>query len=97
VLAVICLSACSWFGHKKPAWAATELIVTGAPLGSSLAVDGKTVGQPVTQLDHAQVVRVAPGSHTVEIHAGDAVVYHEETDVSRGKRQVVTVLSGNSR
>ena len=72
-------------------------MVTGAPPGSMLFVDGTGVGQATTAGDHPQVVRVAPGAHQVEIHTGDRVVYREDTDVGPGERRVVTVLSGSPR
>ena len=98
VMISICLSACSWFGSRRPPMPdPTELIVTGAAVGSTVFVDGVATGPAVVPTDHARVIRVAPGSHTVEVHAGDAIVYHEETDVARGEHRVITVLSGSGR
>jgi hypothetical protein len=99
VLVVLtCISACSWFGSKRmrspdPA----EIIVTGAPAGSLLFVDGSQSGPATAQNNHSQVLSVAPGAHKVEIHMGDAVVYREDTYVARGEHRVVIVLSGSSR
>ncbi len=94
--AVLCLSACTWFGRSKPPPPdPTELIVTGAPVGSTIVVDGVTIGQPLELSVHAQIVRVSPGPHVVEIHRGDPVVYREETEVRAGEKRVVTVLSGS--
>ena len=93
-----CLSACSWFGSRKaPLPDPTELIVTGAPGGSIVFVDGARAGEATAANDHPQVVTVAAGPHTVEIHLDDKVVYREETYVGTGERRVVTVLSGLPR
>ena len=92
------LSACSWFGSRKPVLpVATEIIVTGAPVGSVVFVDGMQSGQPTATNDHPQVLDVAAGAHKVEIHVGDTVVYREDTYVGPGERRTVMVLSGLSR
>jgi hypothetical protein len=75
----------------------TEIIVTGAPAGSIVFVDGSQTGQAIAQNDHTQVLSVAAGAHKVEIHVGDAVVYREDTYVALGERRVVRVLSGLNR
>jgi hypothetical protein len=95
LLALASLGACSWFGSRKPPVPdPTEIIVTGAPTGALLFMDGAQIGQAVLLNDHAQTLRVAPGAHTVEIHVRDRVVYREELDLHRSERRVVTVLSG---
>jgi hypothetical protein len=92
------LSACSWFGSKRQALPEpTELIVTGAPAGSIIIVDGSQTGQATAASDHPQVLNVAAGAHKVEIQMGDKVVYREETYVGLGEHRVVTVLSGSAR
>jgi hypothetical protein len=98
-LAVVSLSACSWFGHHKapPPPKPTEILVTGAPLGSLVFIDGVQAGTPATRNDHSQVLDVAPGTHIVEVHLGDTVVYHEDTYVAAGQRRSVIVLSGSTR
>jgi hypothetical protein len=75
----------------------TELIVTGAPVGSFVFIDGRQTGQVTARNDHPQVLDVAAGAHKVEIHLGDAVVYREDTYVRPGEHHVVLVLSGSSR
>jgi hypothetical protein len=92
-------AACSWFGCHKPAppRARTEIVLTGAPMGSLVFVDGVQTGSAVEQNDQSEILDVAPGAHTVEIHVNEAVVYREETYVGSGERRVVGVLSGSSR
>ena len=75
----------------------TEIIVTGAPVGSMVFVDGLETGQITALNDHPHVLDVAAGTHKVEIHVGDAVVYREDTYVSAGERRMVRVLSGFTR
>jgi hypothetical protein len=93
-----CLSACSWFGSKRTLLPdPTEIIVTGAPAGSVVFVDGLQTGQETALDDHPQVLRVAAGTHKVEIHVGDTVVYREDTYVGLGEKRTVRVLSGLNR
>jgi hypothetical protein len=75
----------------------TQIIVTGAPTGSLVFLDGLQSGRSTATNDHPQVLNVAAGAHKVEIHLGDAVVYREDTYVGLGERRVVIVLSGLNR
>jgi hypothetical protein len=98
LITLACLSACGWFGSRRPQLPdPTEIIVTGAPAGSIVFVDGLQTGQPTATNDHPQVLNVAAGAHKVEIHVGDTVVYREDTYVGLGERRIVRVLSGLSR
>jgi hypothetical protein len=98
-MALTCLSACSWFSSRRspPSAEPTEIIITGAPVGSLVFVDGVQTGQAVERNDQSEILRVAPGSHKVEIHVNDAIAYREETYVDPGDHRVVSVLSGLSR
>ena len=96
-LGISTLSGCAWFHHRKPpAPPPTELIVNGAPVDSVAFVDGTAVGQPVARGARSQILEVSPGAHQVEIHAGDKVVYREDTYVKAGERRIVSVLSGSA-
>jgi hypothetical protein len=98
LITLACLSACGWFGSRRPQLPdPTEIIVTGAPAGSIVFVDGLQTEQPTATNDHPQVLNVAAGAHKVEIHVGDTVVYREDTYVGLGERRIVRVLSGLSR
>jgi hypothetical protein len=97
MLLLVCLPACSWFGSRRHAAPApAQITVTGAPAGSIILVDGKEVGDAVLN-DYSQVFEVSPGSHEVEIRAGDRIVFRENTDVALSEHRVVTVLSGTPR
>lgn len=92
------LSACSWFhARKAPVPDPTEIIVTGAPAGSIVFVDGSQAAQALAVNDHPQILNVTPGPHKVEIHVGDSIVYREDTYVRPGEHRPVRVLSGMSR
>lgn len=102
LLVLLCLSGCSWFhsgwfhakapvGPEPP-----QLIVTGAPPGSALFIDGVQVRPASEAGSHAQVVEVTPGTHTLEVRKGDAVAYRENFDIAAGDKRVIPVLSGTS-
>ena len=98
LIALICLSGCSWFhARKQPAPAPTELIVTGVPAGSHLFIDGLQTGQATPAGKRTRVLEVAPGAHIVEVKMGDTVAYRENTYVEAGQKRVVAVLSGANR
>ena len=91
------LSACSWFHPRPKAPAPPELVVTGVPAGSIVFIDNVQTGQAAKLSDKPQVLTLAAGEHIVEVRAGNAVVYREQTYVGSGERRVITVLSGSSR
>jgi hypothetical protein len=95
VVLLICVSGCSWF-HRKALPEPTELIVTGAPVGSILFIDGVQSGQAKEVLNRPQELEVAPGTHTIEVRMGDTVTYRENTYVAPGDRHVIAVLSGRN-
>ena len=97
-LALVCLSACSWFQPRpKAPPAPPELIVTGVPAGSIVFIDNVQNGQAAELNDKPQVLTVAAGEHVVEVRTGGAVVYREQTYVGSGEKRVIKVLSGSSR
>jgi hypothetical protein len=97
-MTLACLSACSWFGSRKaqPLPVPTEIIVTGAPVGSIVLVDDVQIGQATANKDRSRTLDVAAGAHKVEIRMGDRVVYREDTYVGRGERSIVIVKSGST-
>lgn len=92
------LAGCHWFGARKSrAPDPSEIVVTGAPAGSLIYIDGTQVGQPAAHEDQTQVLDVTAGTHKVEVQSNDRVVYREDTYVGPGEQRFVTVLSGKSR
>lgn len=97
-LALMMLSACSWFHSKgPPVRDPPQLIVTGAAADSIVFVDDIQKGEAAVASDKPQVVTVSEGTHKVEVRIGDRVVYREDVFVASGQRRVVTVLSGSNR
>ena len=97
LIVLVLLSGCSWFHRKPPAPDPTEFIVTGAPVGSLLFVDGVQSGHATEASNRTQVLEVTPGMHTLEVKLGDSVTYRENSYVAARSKVVITVLSGNSR
>ncbi len=98
LMTLACLSACSWFGSRKPQPlpAPTEIIVTGAPVRSIVFIDGVQIGASTANNERSRVLHVAAGAHKVEIRMGDRVVYREDTYVGSGERTAVIVKSGSN-
>jgi hypothetical protein len=94
LLALLCVSGCSWFHHRKPMPDPAELIVTGAPAGSIVFVDGVQVGELTTINNRPQILDVTPGTHIVEVRRGETVAYRENTYVAPSEKHVIRVLSG---
>lgn len=96
--AMACLSGCIWHGSRKPPPSPDPplIIVTGAPAGSTVLVDGVQVGQTTSASRQPQTLEVAAGSHTLEIQVSGRIVYREETYARPGERSVVVVKSGSS-
>jgi hypothetical protein len=90
-----CLAGCSWFHAKPRAPDPTELIVSGAPANSVLIVDGAPAHE-ANAGGRSRILQVTPGSHTLEVRAGDKTVYRESVDVGAGEKRAITVLSGAS-
>lgn len=98
VLALMSLSACSWF-HGRPKGPAPlpELVVTGAPAGSAIFIDDVQSGPVAERNGKPQVLNVPVGMHVVEVRAGGTVIYREQTYVSTSDNRVINVLSGVHR
>ncbi len=93
IVSLLCLAGCSWFHRKPHVPPPAELVVTGAPAGALLFVDGAAAGQEV-EAKKPQILEVAPGTHVVEVRLGDTVAYRENTYVAVGEKRLVQVLSG---
>jgi hypothetical protein len=76
--------------------AAPTLIVTGAPVGSVLFVDGLRIGSASQFTGSPNVLAVLEGTHQIEVRLGDTVVYHEKAFVSSGQSHTVAVAGAVS-
>jgi hypothetical protein len=98
MMTLVCISGCSWFqARKSPAPNPPELIVTGAPTGSVLFIDGVQAGAPTESNKRTHDLVVTAGTHTVEVRMGNNTVYRENAYVEPGHKRVIMVLSGVSR
>ncbi|MGA2778837.1 MAG: hypothetical protein ABSF94_14875 [Steroidobacteraceae bacterium] len=98
LLTLLCLSACGWI-HSRRSHAPdpTQIVVTGAPAGALVFIDGVQAGEATVANNYPQTLDVTAGAHTVEIRAGNALVYREDTYVGAGEHRVINVLSGFKR
>lgn len=101
LIPIVFLTGCSWLHnhswfHKQPvAPEPTQLVVSGAPAGSLLLIDGVAAGTEPALADKPQVVDVAPGMHVVEVKVREKITYRENTYVAPGEKHPIVVLSGN--
>ena len=98
LMTLACLSACSWFGWRKPQPLPDppEIIVSGAPAGSVVLIDGVQMAQATANNDRLRAIDVTAGAHKVEVRSGDRIVYREDTYVGLWERSVVIVKSGSN-
>ena len=94
---VAALAACSMPQTTvRTGMAGPTLIVTGAPAGSILFVDGLRIGSATQFTGSPNVLAVLEGTHQIEVRLGDAVVYHEKAFVSSGQSHTVAVAGAVS-
>ena len=75
---------------------APTLIVTGAPSGSVLIVDGLEMGSATQYDGNPKVLAVLEGTHQVEVRLGSSVVHREKAFVSSGQSHTVVVAGAAS-
>ncbi len=69
-----------------------SLVVTGAPVGAVLYVDGIASGS-ATQFDgNPNTLAVLEGVHQVEIRKGTEILYHDKIFVGSGETHAITLL-----
>ena len=68
--------------------------VQGAPSDAVLFVDGLSMG-PAKQFDgNPKVLAVLEGVHTLEIHQGSTVIFHDKALFSNGETHPIKLLPG---
>jgi uncharacterized lipoprotein YajG len=72
------------------------MIVTGAPTGSVLVVDGLDMGSAAQYNGNPKVLAVLEGTHQVEVRLGANVVFREKAFVSSGQSHTVAVAGAVS-
>lgn len=73
----------------------TQMIVNGAPVGSTLWVDGVRVSSELSEAGKPQTVQTTAGMHTIEVQVNGHTTYREDLYVVPGEQHTVIVLSGN--
>jgi uncharacterized lipoprotein YmbA len=95
VLLALALSACALpqttvrTGALQPG-----LIVQGAPSNSVLYVDGLSMGYAQQFDGKPKVLAVIEGVHTLEIHQGTTVIFHDKALFSNGETHPIKLLPG---
>ncbi len=95
ILALALLAACTLpqttvrTGSTQP-----SLVLKGAPEGSTVYVDGLSMGDAKQFDGNPKVLAVLEGTHKLEIRQGSNSVYSEKVFVASGETHVVTVVGG---
>jgi hypothetical protein len=93
----VALSACMAQTAVRTGMPPPTLMVTGAPTGSHLFVDGLEMGD-ATQYDGSpKVLAILEGTHQLEVRLGPNVVYTEKAFVSSGQSHTVAVTGAGAR
>jgi hypothetical protein len=72
------------------------LIVTGAPTGAILIVDGLAMG-PASQYDgHPKTLAALEGAHQIEVRNGSSDLYNAKVFVSSGETHTIAIVPGNA-
>jgi hypothetical protein len=97
LLAALMLSACALpQTNVRTGLPSPSLVVTGAPAGAVLFVDGLSMG-PAAQYDgNPNTLAVLEGTHQVEVRSGATVLYGEKVFVSSGESHTVRVVGGGA-
>jgi hypothetical protein len=97
VVVMAILAACSMPQTTvRTGMSSPTLIVTGAPPGSILFIDGLRIGSATQFTGSPNVLAVLEGTHQIEVRLGDTVVYHEKAFVSSGQSHTVAVTGALS-
>ena len=96
VVGVAALTGCMPQTTVRTGMSAPTLMVTGAPSGSVLFVDGLEMGSAAQYDGNPKVLAVLEGTHQVEVRLGKSVVHREKTFVASGQSHTVAVAGAVS-
>jgi uncharacterized lipoprotein YajG len=97
LVAMVILTACTLPQTTvRTGLPAPTLMVTGAPSGSVLFVDGLDMGSAGQYDGNPKVLAVLEGTHQVEVRLATGVVYREKAFVSSGQSHTVAVAGAVS-
>jgi hypothetical protein len=91
VIAIAALTGCMPQTTVRTGMSPPTLMVTGAPSGSELVVDGLDMGSAAQYDGNPKVLAVLEGTHQVEVRLGSNVVHREKAFVSSGQSHTVAV------
>lgn len=91
MIAIAALTGCMPQTTVRTGMSPPTLMVTGAPSGSLLVVDGLDMGSAAQYDGKPKVLAVLEGTHKVEVRLGSNVVYREKAFVSGGQSHTVAV------
>lgn len=96
LVAVAALVGCMPQTTVRTGMSPPTLMVTGAPPGSNLFVDGLDMGSAPQYDGNPKVLSVLEGTHQVEVRLGSNVIYKEKAFVSSGQSHNVAVAAAAS-
>jgi uncharacterized lipoprotein YajG len=96
LVAIASLAGCMPQTTVRTGMAPPTLMVTGAPSGAVLFVDGLDMGSAAQYDGNIKVLAVLEGTHQVEVRLGSNVVYREKAFVSSGQSHNVAVAAAVS-
>jgi hypothetical protein len=91
MIVVAALTGCMPQTTVRTGMSPPTLMVSGAPSGSVLVVDGLDMGSAAQYDGNPKVLAVLEGTHQVEVRLGSNVVYREKAFVSGGQSHTVAV------
>ena len=97
LIAAAALAGCMPQTTVRTGMPSPTLMVTGAPSGSVLFVDGLDMGSAPQYDGNPKVLAVLEGTHQVEVRLGSNVVYREKAFVSSGQSHTVAVAGAASQ
>ena len=96
LVAIAALAGCMPQTTVRTGMSPPTLMVTGAPSGAILFVDGLDMGSAAQYDGNPKVLAVLEGTHQVEVRLGTSVVYREKAFVSSGRSHNVAVAAAVS-
>jgi uncharacterized lipoprotein YajG len=91
LVAIAALTGCMPQTTVRTGMSPPTLMVTGAPSGSVLLVDGLDMGSAAQYDGNPKVLAVLEGTHQVEVRLGSNVIHREKAFVSSGQSHTVAV------
>ena len=96
MIVIAALTGCMPQTTVRTGMSPPTLMVTGAPSGSVLVVDGLDMGSAAQYDGNPKVLAVLEGTHQVEVRLGSNVVHREKAFVSSGQSHTVAVSGAAS-